>query len=71
MVYTDLDMFNKLKGLLAERNLAARELAKVLKISETSIYAKLNGKLQFKRSEIISICAFLNIPKHSIHNYFF
>lgn len=69
--YIILIMFNKLKGLLAERNMAARELAKVLDISENSVYAKLNGKLQFKPSEIVAICDFLEIPKQEIHSYFF
>ncbi len=52
----------KLKGLMAENNITQQDLAKILRISVTGLNKKLNGKSEFKASEIKIIADFFNVP---------
>ena len=58
VAYKDMIMtfdFKKLRALMVEKDLNARKLAKLLKIPEPTLYNKLNGKSEFKISEIKKI----------------
>lgn len=63
--------FNKLVGLIIEKYGSRRKFAELMDLSETSIYCKLNNKIEFKSSEIEKACYLLEIPKNKINDYFF
>lgn len=52
---------NKLRGVMAERNVRQSDIAKLLSISEKSVSAKINGKVDFKVSELNKICTALKV----------
>lgn len=62
---------SKLNGLIVERYKYKREFAKKMNLSERSIYLKLQGKLEFKPSEIDLACEILGIDESDIPLYFF
>lgn len=62
---------NKLNGLIIEKCNSRREFAKKMNLSERTIYLKLQGKLEFKPSEIDLACEILEIKKSDIPIYFF
>ena len=43
---------NKIKGLMAEKNISGLQMAHKLSISSTSFYLKINGKRPFSAEEI-------------------
>ena len=45
--------------------------AQKMKLSETTIYYKLNGKIEFRQSEILNACNILDIPVEEMKDYFF
>lgn len=51
----------KLKGLMAENNHTQSDLSLILNISRTSVNNKLNGKVEFKPSEIVLIAKAYNV----------
>ncbi len=63
--------FSKLIGLIIEKCNTKRNFAKKMGISETSIYMKLQSKLEFKPTEIDKACSILGIDKINIPEYFF
>lgn len=63
--------FNKLKGKIAENFDNKKAFAKQMGLSETSIYEKLNGHIEFKQSDIYKACQLLNIKDEEIKIYFF
>lgn len=56
-------MFNKLKfkATMVEKGKTMSELAKYLKINESTLYRKINGVSEFSRDEIQEICCFLDL----------
>lgn len=56
-------MFNKLKfkAAVVENGKTISDVAKHLKINESTLYRKINGVSEFSRSEIQDICCFLNL----------
>ncbi len=66
-------MYNldKLNGLVVEKCKTKRNFAKKMKLSERTIYLKLQGKIEFKPSEINLACYILGIAKEDIPIYFF
>lgn len=56
----------KLIGLLAEKGITQRELAKMLNKSKTTINAKLNGKRSWDTDEAIILCDVLAIADNDI-----
>lgn len=52
---------NLLKGKMAEKQVTQGILASKIGISENSLSRKLLGKREFKLSEVIEICRFLEI----------
>lgn len=53
--------YNKLKGIMKEKNYSQNKLAKILKISTQSLNAKLNGRSQFTVQEAFEIISILKI----------
>lgn len=51
----------KLRGLMAEKNVRQADLANFLGISVNCFSAKINGKVDFKVSELNKICEFLAV----------
>lgn len=62
---------NKLNGLIVERYKTKRNFAKDMGLSERTVYLKLQGKIEFKPSEIEMACSLLGIPDSKIPIYFF
>lgn len=63
--------YNKLLGLMKEKQITQLELAKKLGIATPTLSLKLNNKARFKQSEIVTICDILGIDGGSIGSYFF
>lgn len=63
--------YSRLKGRIVEKLNNITEFAKAMKLSETTIYSKLSGKVEFKQSEILKGCEILEIPENKIDYYFF
>lgn len=61
---------NKLRGLMAERNVSQKQLATIIGINESTLNAKLSGKKQFRADEITAIAEQFDIFG-SIEEYFF
>lgn len=53
--------YNKLKGIMKEKNYSQSKLAEILKISTQSLNAKLNGRSQFTVQEAFEIISILKI----------
>ncbi len=51
----------KLKGLLAERDLTQKYLAKLLGLSPVTVNQKINGTLDFSYAEVEIFCDDLNV----------
>ena len=62
---------NKLIGLIIEKYGSKRRFAKEMCLSERSTYLKLQGKNEFKPSEIDKACELLGITSDEIPVYFF
>lgn len=56
-------MFNKLKfkAAVIERGKSMTDVAKHLKINNSTLYRKMNGTSEFSREEIQKICEFLKL----------
>lgn len=52
---------NKIKGLMAEKEISQEQLAEVLNISLTSVNLKLQGKRQFKANELGIIARYFDV----------
>lgn len=63
--------YSKLKGRIIEKLGSQSNFAEKMNLSETTIYSKLNGKIEFKQSEIINACKLLDIPEDDLKKYFF
>ena len=63
--------YNKLKGKITEKLGNQSAFAQKMKLSETTIYYKLNGKIEFRQSEILNACNILDIPVEEMKDYFF
>lgn len=54
-------IYNKLKGIMKEKNYSQSKLAESLNITTQSLNAKLNGRRQFTIKEALNIICILNI----------
>ena len=61
----------ELKALMAKHEDRLEDLAAFLNISIMTLSAKVNGKTEFKRSEIESIALRYNLPAEDIQKVFF
>ncbi len=62
--------FNKLKGILREKDRTYAECALALGISITSFSSKINGRTKFDIVEINKLVSFLNLTKDEAVNIF-
>lgn len=63
--------YNKLRGRIVEMFGTQERFSEVIGISNVSLSKKMNGKTQFKQSDIILWCEKLEIPFKEIGFYFF
>ena len=63
--------YSKLKGRIVEKLGSQSIFAERMKLSDTTIYSKLAGKIEFKQSEILKACKILDIEVNNIGPYFF
>lgn len=68
MKYMEMS-YNKLRGRMAEKGYSMRKLSEISGISITTLSDKLNGRTEFKTSEIFNISNILDIE--NIAEYFF
>lgn len=62
---------DKLSGLIIEKYKSKRRFAKEMNLSERTMYLKLQGKIEFKQSEIDKASELLGIKENEIPIYFF
>lgn len=62
-------MLNNLKSALKAKGYSYRYVAKLLGISEKSVYSKLNGQTEFVLCEIVKIKTFL-LPEYNFEYLF-
>lgn len=63
--------YAKLRGKIKEVYGTQGAFAKAIKMSHVSVSHRLNGKLEWKSSEIAKACSALNIPLSESAEYFF
>lgn len=63
--------YPKLRGKIAEKYGSSLDFARRLGYSPGTVSGKLNGKIEFSRSDIISWAEALDIPREQILDYFF
>lgn len=63
--------YSKLSGLIREKCKTRAIFAHKIGISSHSLSLKMNGKLQWKQTEICAACEILNIDNKNIPEYFF
>ena len=62
---------NLLKAQIALKGKKISDITKLLKISKSAIYIKLNGKSDFTRKEILLLINFLDISTERAMDIFF
>jgi len=63
--------YSKLRGKMREEGQRQEDVGRAAGMTPTTYSLKLNGRAEFRQSEIESICDFLHIPYADIHSYFF
>lgn len=63
--------FRKLQGKIKAVFETQGTFARAMGLSETTITAKLKGRIDWKRAEMRKACELLGIPIEEIHEYFF
>lgn len=63
--------FANLRGEIRRRCKSENSFAKMIGMSSTTLSQKLNGKRDWKRSEMIKSMEVLLLPTSSIYDYFF
>ena len=63
--------YSKLLGRIKECGFTQKSLAESIRISNSTLSAKLNNKNAFTVIEMANICRALNISKQEIGEYFF
>lgn len=63
--------FAKLKGRIVEKGYNLSSFSAILGMSRPCFRSRIEGKTEFKASEILKICSILGIEKHEIRDYFF
>jgi len=59
-------MYNKLKGLMTEKNITQQELAEILEMSISTLNFKINGKSDFTIKEAKKVSKFFDKPIEEI-----
>lgn len=63
--------YSKLKGRIVEICGTQAIFAEKMGLTKATISAKLNGKIQFKQSEICTAIQILNLTQEDVTSYFF
>lgn len=63
--------YSKLLGRIVEVVGTQGKLAEAIGLSERSVSLKLNGKVDWKQSEIAKVCSVLKIATEDVSSYFF
>ena len=63
--------YNKLRGKIVEIYGSQIEFAKAMKWSEKTLSLKLNGKVQWKQTDIMTAVQILGLSESDIQDYFF
>ena len=63
--------YSKLRGKIREVLVTQDEFAKAIGLSNTSISAKLNNKVEWTQQEINKAAEVLRIPDNDVYAYFF
>lgn len=63
--------YSKLHGIIAEKCGTQAVFAQKIGLSERSVSLKLNGKIDWKQTEIAKTCMILGISAEDIPIYFF
>ena len=61
----------ELKAAIARTNITYRAIAARLGISEQAFYNKMNGKTEFKNSEIVKLTDMLSLNQNAVNLIFF
>lgn len=64
-------MFNKLEGKIVEVFGTKANFASAMELSQTTMTAKLKGRIDWKRNEMRKACELLGIPLDNLVEYFF
>lgn len=64
-------MFNKLEGKIVEVFGTKANFASAMELSQTTMTAKLKGRIDWKRNEMRKACELLGIPLTNLIEYFF
>lgn len=64
-------MFNKLEGKIVEVFGTKANFAAAMELSQTTMNAKLKGRIDWKRNEMRKACDLLGIPLTELVDYFF
>lgn len=64
-------MFNKLEGKIVEVFGTKANFAVAMELSQTTMNAKLKGRIDWKRNEMRKACELLGIPLAELVEYFF
>ena len=63
--------YKKLLGRIVEKVGTQGKFSKMMGLSERTVSLKLNGKVEWKQSEIVNACEILGINDSEISAYFF
>ena len=63
--------YNKLRGIIVEIYGSQFEFAKAMKWSDKSLSLKLNGKVPWKQTDIMTAIQILRLSESDIQDYFF
>lgn len=61
----------ELRASIARKGITNRKLAEILGLSEQAFYNKIQGKTEFKESEIKSLATILKLSMRDVDNIFF
>lgn len=59
------------RAAIAKAGISKREIAAQLGVSEQAFYNKMNGKAEFKNSEILKLAEMLNLSMNEVNLIFF
>lgn len=63
--------YSKLLGRIKEKGFTQASVARMIKVSPTTMNGKLNGHVEFSQSEIRNLCEVLHIQDSDIPAFFF
>lgn len=63
--------YSKLLGRIKEKGFTQASVARMIKVSPTTMNGKLNGHVEFSQSEIRNLCKVLHIQDSDIPAFFF